>query len=210
MKKVFFSFLMLTALASTVDATCAKQYLENRIQAHDKRYGSFLFCLELLEERNAKSLVETGTARWGEENYWGDGGSTIIFAKWAVDHEANLYSVDISSQAINNAKKATQDENVYFTLGDSIEFLKNFTQPIDFLYLDSFDFDENNPVPSQEHHLHEIVAAYPCLHEKSIVMIDDCHLPHGGKAKLVIAFLLAEGWEVLYDGYQTILSRVTV
>ncbi len=208
-RKRILCFLMLLTLSPMIDAHDAEKYLDNRIQVNDKRYGSFLFCLELLQERNAQVLVETGTARWGEGCYWGDGGSTVIFGQWAFDHHVQLYSVDISSRAINNAKHATKPyaENIHFIRGDSVEFLEDFNQPLDFLYLDSFDFVKNDPDPSQQHHLREIIAAYPCLHQNSLVMIDDCHLPYGGKGKLVIEFLLSEGWEVLYDGYQTILSQ---
>jgi hypothetical protein len=77
--------------------------------------------------------------------------------------------------------------------------------PIDFLYLDSYDYEWNNPSPSQEHHLREIQAAFPRLHENSVVMIDDCALPQGGKGKLAIEYLKERGWKILLEQYQTIL-----
>lgn len=185
------------------------RYLTNRLAKTDARYPSFLLVLELLEYRKAKILVETGTARDGDQNFSGDGGSTIIFADWASSHNALLSTVDISSNAIENAKISTlaYKENVRFFCSDSILYLQNFDRPIDFLYLDSFDFDFTNPLPSQEHHLKEIEAAYPKLHAKSIVMIDDCDLPHGGKGKLAIDFLLQKDWIIIYNGYQVILTR---
>lgn len=184
-----------------------QHYLTNRIIKGDKRYPSFVLILELLEKKNAKVLVETGTARNGDQNFWGDGGSTVIFGEWARNNDAILHSVDIAKWAIVNAEAATKKykNNIRFTCGDSITFLKNFDQPIDFLYLDSYDFDENNPKPSQEHHLKEIIAAYPLLHENSIVMVDDCELPFGGKGLLIIDFLLGNGWTIAHQGYQTIL-----
>lgn len=199
----FICFSMLNAQSSS------QKYLDNRIVLGDKRYPSFLLALELLEKVNAKTLVETGTARNGDKNFWGDGGSTILFGEWAYRNEAILHSVDIAKWAIENAQAATikYAPSIHFTCGDSITFLKNFDQPIDFLYLDSFDFDEHNPKPSQEHHLKEIIAAYPLLHENSIVMVDDCDLPFGGKGLLIIEFLLENGWTIVYQGYQTILMR---
>ena len=97
------------------------------------------------------------------------------------------------------------DSNLHFVCSDSVSFLQNFGKTIDFLYLDSYDFDVDNPFPSQHHHLLEISAAYPFLNENSIVLIDDCDLPHGGKGKLAIQFLMQRGWQVLMSGYQVLL-----
>jgi hypothetical protein len=94
---------------------------------------------------------------------------------------------------------------VHLVEGDSVNFLKNFDRQIDFLYLDSYDFEKNNPSPSQQHHLREIEAAYDKLTPQSIVMIDDCDLAHGGKGKLVIAYLLDKGWSIYAQDYQVIL-----
>ncbi len=43
------------------------------------------------------------------------------------------------------------------------------------------------------------------LHEQSVILIDDCGLPHGGKGKLAIEFLKDQGWILLKEGYQTLL-----
>lgn len=185
------------------------EYLVNRLSKQDKRYASYLLVLELLKHRQAQTLIETGTARDGDENFSGDGGSTIIFGDWASKNNALLSTVDISPQAIEKAKTSTEkySDHIDFFCCDSISFLKDFDRSIDFLYLDSFDFDFGNPLPSQEHHLKEITAAYSKLHENTIVMIDDCDLPHGGKGKLIIEFLLEKGWTIIYKGYQTILVQ---
>ena len=76
---------------------------------------------------------------------------------------------------------------------------------IDFLYLDSFDFELHNPSPSQEHHLKEIIAVAPRLRKSTIIMVDDCDLPYGGKGKLVIKWLKERGWVEHKSGYQVIL-----
>lgn len=185
------------------------KYLERRIPRGDKRYRSFVIALDLLEERGGRILVETGTARGGEGNYIGDGGSTIIFSHWAAEHDGNLFSVDINGQAVETAKRVTLPylPHVEIVKDDSIHFLQSFNAPIDFLYLDSFDFTLDNPHPSQRHHLKEIQAAYANLHENSIVMIDDCALPEGGKGGLVTEFLLERGWHIHFDGYQRIFLQ---
>lgn len=218
MLKHFFVFLWIStfflySFASASQEKAAKsngshKYLVNRLSKTDKRYASFSLILELLEHRKAKTLIETGTARLGD-CFWGDGGSTIIFGDWASQNQAILSSVDINPNAINTAQNFTQaySQNICFFCQDSIDFLANFEEPIDFLYLDSYDFDFNNPHPSQNHHLLEIQAAYPRLHRNSIVMVDDCDLPHGGKGALIIQFLMEKGWIIVFKGYQVILVR---
>lgn len=208
---VLFTSTYSHAATSATDISDETQkYLENRIKKSDKRYFSFLTILKLLEQVEAKTLVETGTARYGDKNFESEGGSTIIFGDWAAQHDdCMLYSVDITSLSIGNAKNATKlyAEHIQFFCQDSLEFLEHFDQPIDFLYLDSYDFSAYDPEPSQAHHLQEIIAAYPLLHKKSIVMIDDCDLPFGGKGKLVIEYLLSQGWVIFSKGYQVILVR---
>lgn len=173
------------------------------------RRHTFDIALQLLENRKLKTIVETGTARGGNMAFCGDGGFTIVFGYWAHLNNAHLFSVDISDVALANAKTMVSDYlgSVHLVQDDSVHFLKHFNQVIDFLYLDSFDFDKNNPEPSQLHHLYEIEAAYNKLAPNAVVMIDDCDLPHGGKGKLVISYLLKKGWYIYAQGYQVIMLR---
>jgi hypothetical protein len=61
--------------------------------------------------------------------------------------------------------------------------------------------------PSQKHCAAELEAALPLLHPGSLVLIDDAGLPGGGKARLAKKLLVAEGWECLAEGYQTLWSK---
>lgn len=187
-------------------------FLKNRINPSSSRYVTYQYVLNLMQQRNVKTIVETGTARGGSKNCGGDGCSTLIWGDWAVQKGGMVYSVDIDVSALKESKDACQCclGNIIFIESDSIAFLKNFDQPIDFLYLDSYDFDESNPSPSQEHHLKEIMAAYPRLHAKTIIMIDDCGLPYGGKGPLVIQYLLERGWKIALSEYQVILILPTL
>lgn len=162
-----------------------------------------------MEERQVKVIVETGTARNGIHNFVGDGGSTIIFNDWVKNHPgASFYSVDNNPGAIQEAKNAIgKNPSTHLVCNDSIEFLAQFGQDIDFLYLDSYDFEFWNPTPSQEHHLKEIIAALPYLTSNTVIMIDDCDLPHGGKGGLVIPFLLEQGWSIYAESYQVIFIQ---
>ena len=171
------------------------------------RRRTFTTAIELSNKHNVRTIVETGTARGGNLAYNGDGGFTIIFGLWSQLHNAELFSVDIAPEAVEKARDVTAQfgNNVHVVQNDSVDFLKNFDRSIDFLYLDSFDFDKNNPDPSQLHHLHEIEAAYDKLSPHSIVMIDDCGLPYGGKEKLVVNYLVSKGWTIYAQDYQIIL-----
>lgn len=214
MIRFLFIFMTLTLHFCLVDASqkeCkkCKKILEGKIPPDNFRYDTFMYALQLLNERKASIIVETGTARDGLGGCIPAGCSTMIFAEWAKDHRAEFYSVDINPTSIFIAAQDLRDLKpfVYLVCSDSVAFLTNFSHPIDFLYLDSYDFDANNPSPSQEHHLKEIIAAYPWLTSNSIVMIDDCDLPHGGKGKLVIDYLLKRGWKIIASGYQVILAK---
>lgn len=217
-KNIFSNYLIFFTLvcsyatqAQALSTSDPQRYLNNRLAptAMCNRYPSFLYTIALLNERKVKTLVETGTARCGDKNFQWDGGSTIVFGDWASQNNAVLYSVDLDPKGVEQAITATKSfgDHVKITCSDSIQFLQEFKKPIDFLYLDSYDFDSANPNPSQEHHLKEIVTAYPNLHKMSVVLIDDCDLAHGGKGKLVIDYLLNKGWNVVFSGYQVILTQ---
>lgn len=199
-------FCSVSLIAKDIDSTFI---LKDKLEISDKRYPTFDYALNLLNQKIDPVIVETGTARFGRQNCQGDGCSTIIFAEWIRSHSGVFYSVDIDPKSLEQAKQGLEDLFPYATLicQDSVNFLHTFTQTIDFLYLDSYDFNINNPRPSQIHHLKEIQAAYSHLAPDCIVMIDDCDLPHGGKGKDAIQFLLSRGWKISAKGYQVILQR---
>ena len=215
MKYIIFAFLFIASQALPIALMAkehsTKHYLHHKLSKKDKRYPTFLSALQLIKERNLKTIIETGTSRCGDKNFEGDGGSTIIFAQWAKDYKSEFYSVDLSEENLLQAKSAVHNllgkpnSRIHFVCSDSIAFLQSFGRQIDFLYLDSYDYEENNPLPSQHHHLFEIHAAYPYLTENSVVMIDDCDLPHGGKGRLAIEYLIDRGWKILENRYQVIL-----
>lgn len=209
LRHVFFLIILCISSPSIAQQiNGVESYLSGRIPVQDKRYNSFLYALTLMKEYDAKILLETGTARDGDANFLGDGGATIIFGHFAKETDGLLFTVDISPDAIARAQKATQaySDHINYIVSDSLQFLADFQGLIDFLYLDSLDYWPN-PEVSQHHHLQEIILALPHLHEKSIVMIDDCGLPGGGKGLLVINFLKSHGWNVVFEGYQIIMQK---
>jgi hypothetical protein len=177
-----------------------------------KRRDTLREVLRLLDERGATTLLETGVARMGLEKSKGDGASTIVFGLWAKQNDAHLYSVDIDPEATERAGQAVAkmdlSDSVTLVTSDSVAYLDEFTDTVDFLYLDSYDYHKTDTaiqIASQDHHLKEIKAIEGCLHEGTVILIDDCDMPNGGKGKLVIERLTAKGWKVHMSEYQVVL-----
>lgn len=204
-------FLFLFAFFFTLRAENPAVYLDGRLPETNGRYKTFYEALRLMSERGVKTIVETGTERWLEakNSFDGDGGSTIIFSHWAFNNKAQMYSVDINQNHIAYSRDNTfaYKSNLTLVLQDSVEFLKYFPNRIDFLYLDSYDTNEYDPGPSQEHCLKEVLAAEDKLTKSSIVMIDDCNVKGGGKGKLAIEYLLSKGWVLHRNFHQVILLK---
>lgn len=178
--------------------------LKSRIPYDDKRRKSLFITLNLLMQRNAKNMVETGTSRFGQDGCLSDGCSTLIFSDFAAQNAADFLSIDIDYNHIENAKKSLKDGKVKFIESDSLTYLQSRNDPIDFLYLDSLDFDPAYPELSQKHQLNEIKSAFRLLHDKSVILLDDCGLPMEGKCRLSGEFLLKQGWKKFVDEYQTV------
>jgi predicted O-methyltransferase YrrM len=153
-------------------------------------------------------IVETGTIR-AAEDFGGAGFFTYIAAAFLLRHGGQLHSVDLNPQNVAFAREWTAvfGDTVTIHHGDAIAFLANFSQPIDVLYLDSLDTTEPG---HGEHAMRELEAALPKLHNRSLIAIDDTPWQAGswvGKGARVVPWLLEQGWQVLYAGYQVLLSR---
>ena len=80
-------------------------------------------------------IVETGTVR-KENNYEGDGCSTVLFDNYVGIMGGKLITVDIDPMACKTAERLTTNAEVIES--DSVEFLSTLTGKVDLLYLDSF------------------------------------------------------------------------
>ncbi|MCH9612159.1 MAG: hypothetical protein S4CHLAM102_06430 [Chlamydiia bacterium] len=203
--------LLACVVSSALFATDSSTYLKGRVPVENGRYKTFSAVLDLMEQREVKMIVETGTERWQEAKncFDGDGGGTIIFGHWASEHGAQMFSVDINPKHVEYARENTHQfrDNLTIVQGDSVSFLKTFDQEIDFLYLDSYDYDEKDPFSAQRHCMNEVLAAQDKLSKKAIIMIDDCNVKGGGKGKVAIDYLLQNGWTRYRNAHQVILVR---
>jgi hypothetical protein len=170
-------------------------------------------------------IVETGCVR-KSGNWAGDGGSTILFDKYAECHPGSfVHTVDIDPQATALCR-ALVTERVAIHTGDSVAFLKRFADApppgfpsIDLLYLDSFDLDPDNIFPSAFHHMKELTAISPAIRPETLVVVDDSPSSFlgviengklmpistpkiGGKGKLIAEYAGHIGAEQVFMGYQ--------
>ena len=181
------------------------------------RATSLEIVFENLDQKRVKDffIVETGCMRadHGKLAFGDDGASTYILDDFVNYYDGNVVSVDINPDNCRHANNMTSDRTEVYC-SDSVKFLYNLSErrKIDLLYLDSFDFDPNNPIPSQRHHLKELCAAMTKLRQGTLILVDDnantpefewfTKVAQGGKAAFIKDFMRSIGREPLYDGYQ--------
>jgi len=170
----------------------------------NKRSEGFQQIFDFLSGLNSPVIVETGTYR-EENNYEGDGCSTLLFDSFIDYHGGVVISVDIDPDACELAK-----ENTFFTEvieSDSVEFLGTLEGKVDLLYLDSYNIEDwNNDWAPAAHHLKELFAAKNCIKEGTMIVVDDNLIaPSGqrlGKGRLIYELMESLGIELCFDGYQ--------
>jgi hypothetical protein len=187
----------------------SKEILESSMKPYNKRWRGYKEVFDLMEKREFKTIVEIGTScNFSEEKKY-EAKSTVLLGKWALENNALLFSVDTSKDVLLEAKSNSNSfyKNVEFIKEEGSSFLKNFPLEIDLLYLDAIDFDSSDPHNCQLIHLDFVKEAFPHLHERSVVMIDNCGLKNGGKGKMVVDYLLERGWKIKLYAYQVIMVK---
>jgi len=202
------------------------------IEAYPKlaaRQNSMRCIFEYLDQKNRPVfVVETGCVR--KENNWaGDGQSTILFDRFISQWPGSeMYSVDIDPNATDLCKSLVSSATKIYT-GDSVIFLRNLARNppknfsnIDVLYLDSYDLDLSNPHPSALHHMKEFLAVSPLIGPETLVVVDDAppggmfrvfilsgdsisciqQPPISGKGKYIADYAMAIGLQPVISGYQ--------
>tara|TARA_R100000005_G_C4925381_1_gene156774 strand:- start:70 stop:696 length:627 start_codon:yes stop_codon:yes gene_type:complete len=183
-------------------------FAENTNLCRDRASG-FKLLFENLNDAKDVVFVETGTTRTPFPAYNTDGSATLIFDDYVQVNGGVVYSVDIDANSCELARRQVSDK-VKIYQNDSVNFLWNYDgPPIDVLYLDSFDFEEDDVDQQNEskfHHVKELMAAGRHLKNGSIIMIDDHDaLLDGsgeGKGSWVKEFMEDINAEKLHEGYQ--------
>jgi hypothetical protein len=159
----------------------------------------------LARKQTGFTLVETGCVR-GKDR-WGDGQSTVLFDHFARLHDGRVYSMELDAEHAAIASTLVS-ARCRIVVGDSVVNLQRLAVPsVDLLYLDSLDIDFNAPVPSQLHHLFELLSANRFLKPGVIVAVDD-NIRVGdrriGKGEYVRQWFERVGLKPLYDGYMLV------
>ena len=186
------------------DLVCWDAYWDQIKQRLNKRADTFNQIFDYLERIVDPVIVETGTYR-EENNYEGDGCSTLLFDQYVAAHGGILWSVDNEQKACDLA--ITETDHAIVVCQDSVEFLASLEGKVDLLYLDSYNItDWNHDCEPAAHHLKELFAARHCLKPGTLIVIDDNIVtPQGkrlGKGRLVYELFEALGGEPYFDAYQ--------
>lgn len=149
-------------------------------------------------------IVETGTYR-EEDNYTGDGCSTLLFDNYVRNHGGTLISIDIDPRACELARSATTQADVVES--DSVEYLGTLNCHCDLLYLDSYNItDWRNDWDASSHHLKELFAAKNIIKENTLIVVDDNIKMYGntrlGKGRLIYELMDSLGIDPAFDDYQ--------
>ena len=173
------------------------------------RADGFRVIFEQLSAFSAPLILETGCLRV-PDNWEGDGQSTFQFDCYVRSNGGAVMSIDIGQNSIESARRACSSKTSLI-LNDSVAALHMLAglggRKASLVYLDSFDLDVNNPLPSATHHILELAAVRPLLAPGTIICVDDYALDGyepGGKGQIIDMFMDSIYAEVLYSGYQKI------
>ena len=180
----------------------------------EKRAAGFGTLFTALARMPAPLLIlETGTLRLAG-NWEGDGQSSYMFdvfiqAEQALGRGGGFFSIDLNLDSVAAARRVCSGV-ANLVCNDSVHALHSLARVLhrqaSLLYLDSFDLDLADPLPSATHHLMELAAAAPLLATGSLVAVDDYCLDGkaGGKGLLVDLYMDSIGAAVIHSGYQKI------
>jgi hypothetical protein len=131
---------------------------------------------------------------------------------WAFYTDCEIITCDIDETLVKLFKEDERLKNIKFVLDDGINFLNNFSRKkkIDFLFLDAWDVVPNTEYA--EKHLESYLSIRDNLSDKSLILIDDTDVggEYGGKGKLLIPYLLQDGWKEIFTGRQSLYANFDV
>ena len=173
--------------------------------ARSETFGQIFEYLDGCIGFKAPVIVETGTYR-EENNYTGDGCSTLLFDNYSKERDGTVISIDIDPEACKLSRKNTGN-NTEVICGDSVEELSGLTGRADLLYLDSYNIENwREDWAPASHHLKELFAAKSIIRPGTLIVVDDNIItPDGirlGKGRLIYEIMDAIGIEPHFDNYQ--------
>jgi hypothetical protein len=193
-----------------------EEYLSQRLNTFKETY-------ERIKDKDNIIIVELGTTRsfksWGitddknlwfpsnpEKWAWSDGCFTKLFADNLKDKNFIIYTIDPCEKAQHVVKTMIGDNNkVKMLQTTSTEFLQNFNDKIDLLYMDHLESGNE----ACEVHLQDskIILENQLMKDDGIILIDDCPKGQIGKGRDSIPYLLQNGYKSIIHEYQMLMSR---
>jgi hypothetical protein len=189
----------------------------------------FKIAEQYLDQLSSGEFVEIGTSRNGDD------GSTATLSKWTKGEKLITVDVDpVNCEFVRNMNLSNV-EVVNSTGEDYLRRRIYSMRPINFLYLDNFDWNWHpektedfvrdqqerytelgmsmTNVNSQSAHLTQMVLALPHMAERCLVVCDDTWYNkwwghYSGKSGAVVPYLLANGFEVLYTEEEPIYGTI--
>ena len=187
-----------------------KLTLQEMLDKTDKRQAGFEIMISHLRTCKYPLIVETGVSRQ-ENNFFGDGMSTLIWDSIATELDGTIHCVDINADSCKFARNNCGPKTMIWC-ADSVKWLSvkeqeynKLNRKIDVLYLDSYDLDLNNWHPSAVHHLLELTAIKGALQPGTLIAVDDNLIiegKHVGKGTYVAEYMKRVGKEQIFSGYQ--------
>lgn len=188
------------------DIPFAEQFDQHYKPQLEKRAEGFEILFDALRPDDDMFVVETGCLRI-PKNWNGDGQSTFMFDALIRENHGVFFSIDLNLENIGTARRACSSAT-HLVHNDSVAALhalsRTLLRQVSLLYLDSYDVDLDNPMPSAIHHMMELTAAGPLIGPGTIVCIDDYGIANGGKGIIVDRYLASIRAHELYRGYQKI------
>lgn len=184
------------------------EYYEPRLGRRAKGFAALFEKLGSMVSDRPPLIVETGTLRLAG-NWAGDGQSTFLFDRFAAAHAGRVLSIDINGESVETARRVCSG---YTSLicNDSVMGLQTLSsmlnRRVSLLYLDSFDLDRSDAVPSAIHHAMELAAVMPLLGSGTLVAVDDFNVEGvtGGKGTIVDKYMESVDAKVIFSAYQKI------
>ena len=178
------------------------------------RYKSFRLIFETLLRRKSRdfTIIETGCSFTGGFCH---GNSSMLFFEFLNIFGGKLISIDLDprhmeacTRIVSAVRPATGRATFFPRVGDSLAILKSLPNAADFVYLDSWDLERDDPEPSMRHHLAELKAAKDIFRRSGelLLAVDDNLKPLGiGKGKYVREWAEANQRDILMDDYQLVI-----
>lgn len=207
-------------IRAPVDKSNFWQFFDLIADSLNDRAVSFRKIFQYLDDQPGPiNIIETGCVRL-ENNWGGDGQSTILFDRYVTGRGGHVWSVDIDPKAVTLCRSLVSD-HVSVTQEDSVKFLHRLAAQmiqdrtkINLCYLDSFDLDWQDSLPSSLHHLKELTSIRSVLDPETLVVVDDSpagtHMPYNqcnhivvGKGRLVAEYAEHLGIQPYFLHYQT-------